>query len=114
MTAIQNEQIFREDGELIGVLRNSGNGTWIPCTVFGFPISEPQPREEAEQYLHAWGLSILADRWEINQDGDWITVQIAEARPSDVTLRYIDYGHPDIFGSTTTLDTESVGRLRRL
>ena len=112
MTTTQNEQIFREDGELVGLLKRTENDDWIPCTVFGLPISEPQPREDAEQYLYTWGLSILAEHWELREDTDWITVKIIEARPSNVTLRYVDYGHPDLFGRTRTLDTEDVGKLR--
>lgn len=107
------EQHLREDGELVGLLVPAENSQWVPCTIFGVPLSGALPRGEAERYLADNGLSALAEQWELQQGKDWISVQIAEARPSSVTIRYVDYGHPDLFGSTHTLTPTNAQNLRR-
>lgn len=95
--------MYRDDGELIGYVTSGPSDEWSPCAVFGVPIGQPTSRDEAEVFLHSHGLGYLADRWSYHENGQPISVQIVEASPTSVTLRFVDYGHPDIFGTTKTL-----------
>ena len=112
MNTTESAPVFRDDGELLGYVIRSGPHLWVPSTVFGHPLDEPVSRGEAEAYLHAHGLSHLAEKWVYLSDDDQrITVQIVEAGPSRVTIRFIDYGHPELFGSTRDLRTPLAGVL---
>lgn len=104
--------VHRDDGELIGLIEPRG-GLWVPCTVFGYPLAGPVPREQAEEELHSHGLGYLADRWEVHEDGAWITAEIVEAKPYEVTLSFVDYGHPELFNLRRSLIAPTPGELRR-
>lgn len=95
--------VHREDGELIGRLAPNPSGDWSPCTVFGVAIGPTTTREAAEVFLRRHGLDYLAQKWSYRENGETITVEIVEASPTGVTVRFVDYGRPDIFGRTTTL-----------
>lgn len=95
--------VHRDDGELIGYVTPTPSAQWSPCTVFGVAIAEPTARDEAEAFLQSYGLGYLAERWSYHEKGQPITVQIVEASPTQVTLRFVDYGHPDIFGTMKCL-----------
>ncbi|MFV0460468.1 MAG: hypothetical protein ACK5MT_17040 [Actinomycetales bacterium] len=94
--------VRRDDGELIGCLMPVGD-QWVPCTVFEFPLGEATSRQDAEEYLHAHGLSYLAERWEHLHESHWITVCIVEAGPQQVVLAFADYGHPQLYGTRKRL-----------
>ncbi|QIM16749.1 hypothetical protein G7067_10575 [Leucobacter insecticola] len=113
MTAAQNPTpVLRDAGELLGFLQPFDDA-WTPCTVFGIPIASPRSRAAAEAVLRAHGLSYLADRWEVFQDGAWITVTLVEAKPGEVTVQYADYGHPELFNTRLTLTAPTPEQLRR-
>jgi hypothetical protein len=104
--------VFRDDGEMVGLLILDGD-LWAPSTVFGFRLGEPRPNVDAVEFLLGEGLSSLADPWELNEDGEWLNVQIVEANTANVTVSFADYGHPDLFGTRRTLDAPVGEMLRR-
>lgn len=104
--------VLRDDGELIGFITQQDE-RWVPCAVFGLPLGEPDSREHAEDVLHGHGLSYLADRWEVREHGEWITVTLIEATPEQVTVSYADYGHPEMFNTRRTITTPTPEELRR-
>lgn len=77
----ETAEVRRDDGELIGMLRQVADGGWVPCAVFGLPLATPRSAEAARGFLLDHGLGYLADRWEAREGGEWVTVQIVEARP---------------------------------
>ena len=104
--------VRREDGELIGFVTETGAG-WQALTVFGHPIDVADDRGGAEARLHAVGMSYLAERWELCEGRDWISVQLVEASPSEVTVQLVDFfGHPDRYGERHTLTVPVGDRLR--
>lgn len=105
-------EVYRDDGELIGQLRESEPGLWVPCAVFGSPLATPRSRAAAEAFLLGNVLGYLAERWEAREGEDWVTVRIVEARPGEVTVSYADYGRPDLFNSRRTLTQPSPSELR--
>lgn len=104
--------VHREDGELVGCLVPVGD-LWVPCTVFGFRLADAMSQDEAEDYLHSHGLSYLAERWEHLHDSDWITVRIVEASPEQITVSFVDYGHPNLYGTRKTLHHPDMRDLRK-
>ncbi|WP_216212113.1 hypothetical protein [Amycolatopsis aidingensis] len=104
--------VYREDDELVGYLRPAGAG-WQPLTVFGYPLGEPVPAEDAIAELKARGLACLADRWSVYwpSDGCWYSCRIAETGPGWVRVAVHDYGAPD-FGATATFEHPGRDRLR--
>lgn len=110
MTA-HSAPVHREDGELVGYLKPT-NEMWVPCTVFGFPLADAASRDEGEDYLLAHGLSYLAERWEHLHDSDWVTVNIVEASPQEITGRLVGYGHPELFGVNKALLSPDASTLR--
>lgn len=105
--------VHRADGELVGRLRPDGDHLWQPCTVFGTPIGPVTSRQDAEELLRSVGMRYLAERWTLTHDDDSISVQIVEARPTSVTIRFVDYAHPDLYGQLRVLPTP-VGDVLRL
>lgn len=105
------EPVRRDDGELIGVLDHSDEG-WTPCTVCGAPLGDPTDRASAEATLHATGMSYLAGRCLLREGEDWITVEIVEASPEQVTLRLVDYDYPGIYGQRRVRSTPVGDSLR--
>lgn len=103
--------VQREDGETVGFVAETAEG-WVPTTVFGHPVGEPSDRDDAERHLHGVGMSYLAEKWELHQDGDWITVEIVEAGPHQVTVQVIDIGQPDRYGERHVLAAPVDGALR--
>lgn len=111
MNTNEYSAVIRDDGELLGYLSQVGAETWVPCTVFGLRLAAPTTHSDAEAYLQSHGLSYLAERWIYSKDGEQITVHIVEASPANVTVRFIDYGYPDLFGSTEILRPPLTGVL---
>lgn len=103
--------VRREDGELIGFLSREPAG-WCPRTVFGHPIGQAEDRATAEEHLHAVGMSYLAERWELLEGSEWISVELVEVSPSGVTVQLVDMGHPDRYGERQRLLAPVDGALR--
>jgi hypothetical protein len=101
-----------EDSELLGFLIEGESGMFIPCTLFGYPLGPGASRELATDHLTAHGLSYLAAEWELLEGERWLSAQIVEANPVTVTVRLVDYGSPDTFGSHRILNTPLAGTLR--
>ncbi|MDE0572704.1 hypothetical protein ON058_04655 [Demequina sp. B12] len=108
----EHRPVHREDGELVGVIVGDSE-LWSPCTVFGTALAAPRPHDQAVDYLHAHGLSALADPWELLHEGAWINVSIVEADPNRVTVQFADYGRADLFGQRHTLAAPAGENLRR-
>lgn len=105
--------VHRDDGELIGFVAEDDQGR-RPLTVFGHPLSGAADREAAEERLHSVGMSYLAEKWELRDQEDWISVQLVEASPAGVTVQLVDFfDHADRYGERQHL-TAPVGtdRLR--
>lgn len=85
------------DGELIGMLRPTDEGLVEPCCPFGAPLAPPMPQEEAEEYVHRYGLESLMDLWIFSEDGEQYSCSIVEARPGFARYQISDYGHAQAF-----------------
>lgn len=109
---LARELVRREDGELAGALVPQGQ-LWLPCTVFGVAVDAALAEDDARDVLLTRGLSVLADRWEMRDGEDVVTVQIREATPEQVTVAFADYGFPDKFGQRVTL-AAPVSQLRHV
>ena len=73
----------------------------------------PADRDGAKARLQAVGLSYLAERWELREGQDWVSVQLVEASPNTVTVQLIDFfGHPDRYGERHMLTVPVEDRLR--
>ncbi|RLV55373.1 hypothetical protein D9V41_11495 [Aeromicrobium phragmitis] len=94
--------VHREDGELVGFL-TEGDGRWTAATVFGYPLSEHETREDGEDALVGKGLSYLAERWAVQRDDVWMRAELVEASPSHVTVQLVDMSHPDRYGERVEL-----------
>ena len=80
-----------EDGELVGHLAVTGDDAgWMAHAVPGTPLRAFPTREEAESFLHARGLALLAERWEYRpaDGGEPRTAWLVEARPGAVVVRF--------------------------
>ena len=98
-----------EDNELLGFLVPEG-GLFVPVTVFGYVLSDPADRDQAEHVLESVGLSYLAERWWLRlNDNRRITVEIVEASPTQVVLKNVDFGYEGNFGERFTLSAPVVG-----
>lgn len=103
--------VRREDGETVGFVSETAAG-WVPTTVFGHPVGEACEREDAEHHLRGVGMSYLAEKWELQEDDDWIAVEIVEASPQQVTVSVVDMGHIDRYGERHVLAAPVGGALR--
>lgn len=118
MTSTRNTDgwtpVRREDGELIGFLAEDADG-WRPLTVFGHQIAEPTDRVDAEGRLHSVGMSYLAEKWEVRDGADWISAQLVEASPAEVTVQLVDFfDHADRYGERLVLSAPVAPDLLRL
>lgn len=104
--------VFRDDGELVGLLIPDGEQV-APCTVFGFQIGHSRPSADAAEFLLTEGLGILAEPWEMYENGQWLNVRILEANPTSVTVTFADYGQPELFGTRRKLDVPVGDILRK-
>ncbi len=104
-----------EDDELLGYIVPEAEGRVTPVTVFGLALAPPGPRDEAERRLDEVGLSYLADRWLLDVDGreEPVNVEIVEAGPHTVTVKCVDFGYEQNYGTLFTLAVPVDGRLRR-
>lgn len=107
-----SQQIHRSDGELIGELLPTADGQWVPATFFGVPLHTPLDAEKAESFLHAHGLSYLAQPWELLEDGQWLRVQLDEASPERVVAQIIDINRDDLYAQRRILSRPLEGILR--
>ena len=106
---------YREDdGELLGYLVPDG-GLFIPVTVFGYELGDAVDEYDASQVLESIGLSYLADTWVLSvADRDEpINVQIVEASPEVLTVKSVDYGWEQDYGTIIDLPVPETGRLQR-
>lgn len=103
-----------EDDELLGYVVAGPNGTHTPVTVFGIALDVPGSQDEAEQCLHAVGLSYLAERWvlDLQDQAGPVNVHIVEATPRQVTVKSIDYGSEQDYGTLFILAVPVARQLR--
>jgi hypothetical protein len=90
-----------EDKELLGFLVPDGE-RFVPVTIFGYVLSGPVDRDEAEHVLESIGLSYLAERWWLRLDQTRIAVEIVEASPQRVVVKNVDFGHDGDIGERFT------------
>ncbi|MER7206617.1 hypothetical protein ABZ470_03845 [Streptosporangium sp. NPDC020072] len=89
-----------DDGALLGYLRPVGDA-WQPLTVFGYPLGEPRPDEEAAEEVHRSGLSVLGEPWLFLQEGRWHRCVILEADEREVRVRPTGHDYPhDVYALT--------------
>ncbi len=89
-----------EDGALLGYVGPVG-GAWQALTVFGYPLAEAGPYEEAEERVRRDGLARLADRWLFLEGGEWYRCVILEADTTEVRVRPDDHRYPrDVYALT--------------
>jgi hypothetical protein len=106
---------YREDdAELLGYLVPDG-GSFIPVTVFGYELGDAADEYDASQVLQSIGLSYLADTWvlSIADRAEPINVQIVEASLEALTVKSVDYGWEQDYGTIIKLPVPETGRLRR-
>jgi hypothetical protein len=80
-----------EDGELVGHLTAAADRDgWLAHAVPGTPLRTFPTRAEAESFLHARGLALLAERWEYRpaDGGEPRTAWLVEVRPGTVVVRF--------------------------
>ena len=72
-----------EDGELLGYVRSTPDGTWQALAVFGGTLGVRAGRSDAVALVESDGLASLARRWFWRATGedDWEHVVIQEAWP---------------------------------
>ncbi|WP_405061521.1 amidohydrolase family protein [Kribbella sp. NBC_01505] len=83
------EDVYREDGELLGRVVPVTGGS-LPTTVFGAALGPVTDRDTAVETLEQIGLSSLIETWWARTDGDWQEVTIIEAQPDRVRLHWKD------------------------
>ncbi|TDP98166.1 amidohydrolase family protein [Labedaea rhizosphaerae] len=92
---LKEEEVIREDDDaLLGYLRPCPDGTWLPCTVFGYPLGPPSTRDDAVDLVHERGLAVLAERWQVRDGDEWYACVIQEATRQKVRVQVVDLGHP--------------------
>ncbi|QVQ53532.1 hypothetical protein J4H86_07250 [Spiractinospora alimapuensis] len=103
-----------EDLELVGYIIPTGDGRFVPATLFGYPLAEAGDRADAESVLDAAGLSYLADTWMLrNEDEEPFQVEIVESSPDRVVVRNVDFGREDDYGARIPLDVPTDQLSRR-
>lgn len=102
MTTTTHEVRRAADGELLGYLRDrDGSGeTWVPLTVFGYPLGPAAEYVEAMTLVEDSGLGFLGGPWRFREerDGKWYACAITEASPSRITVQVADgeYPYPEL------------------
>ncbi|UVS77463.1 hypothetical protein [Actinokineospora sp. UTMC 2448] len=97
-----HEVIRDSDNALLGYVRQAGEDTWSPRTVFGHPLGPDADFHEAWETVERRGLACLADRWWFRDaDGEWYACVIQEATADRVRVSIVDLGHPEVYGSRT-------------
>lgn len=96
------------DDELVGYLRTDGDGV-TPLCLTGFPLGEESDRDRAIRVLEADGLSVLAEAWSLDHDGEIIEVRILTARPDAVVVVEAPYGYPQPDGRRFELNVPVTG-----
>ena len=91
----------REDGELIGWIRESGDD-WVAVDVLGRAASEPGDWMKTEEALEEIGLRFLADSWVLEGEAEVpLRVRFVEVTPSTTTdegrivVKVDDFGDMD-------------------
>jgi hypothetical protein len=94
-----------DDDELLGYIAPTEED-FQARTLFGYPVGAVSSQGKAEQTLESIGLSYLAERWLLSIDGrdEPVRVQIVEVTPVKVTVKSVDYGYEDDYGTAFTLD----------
>jgi hypothetical protein len=92
----------REDGELLGWIRQEG-ADWVAVDVLGRAASAPVDWLDAEDALDSRGLSWLAEIWMLERDGtDPLRVKLVEVTPGrvgeagHVVVQTDDFGAIDV------------------
>lgn len=105
------------DRELVGYLVPShaaAGQDWVPVTLFGYPLGEPAEREDAERVLAAYGLSCLAEPWELARpEGEPIRVKIREVTAEQLVVVVDDFGYGGDLNDVLVLQVPEPGRLTR-
>lgn len=101
----------RDDGELVGYL-SAQDGQWVPTTVFGYPLAEATDRDTAEDLLRAVGMSILIEKWEYRENGQWVNAQIVEAATDHVKIALVDIDYDEQYAAARVLSAPVQDRLR--
>lgn len=84
----------REDGELLGWIRPSGDD-WLAVDVLGRELTGAIDWLDAEAALEEHGIGWLADPWILEDEGpDPLRVQIVEVVPGEgrITVKVDDFG----------------------
>ena len=89
----------RGDGELCGyvlALERGGSsaGGWSAQVVFGVEIGRHASEAEARQHVETRGLSILAERWQLDPGEEIVLVQ--QADPDGVQVALGPYSIPGV------------------
>lgn len=84
-----------DDGELIGYLRPAPDtdGLVTPVTLFGHPLIDDIGEDFwAEEVLEGYGLSYLAERWDLDRgDGTTSRVVITECSPERLVVALAEF-----------------------
>ncbi len=110
LTGMNGIEVRREDGELVGFVAAHGD-RWQARTVFGAPLATADDSDEAEEVLLGTGLAVLAERWWLHRDGEWLPVAVLEAGPGRVTVQVGRF--PEPLDRPVTLTGEAAAGLRR-
>jgi hypothetical protein len=85
----------REDGELVGWIRPSGED-WVAIDLLGREASGPVDWLDAEEALEQAGIGYLADPWMLEGEGDRpIRVRLVEVTPERIVVKGDDFGAID-------------------
>ena len=101
----------RDDGELVGYVYEQ-DGQWVPTTVFGYPLAAGMDRDDAEDLFRGIGMSVLIEKWEYLEDGEWMNAQIVEAKPDHVTIAVMDVDFDERYAATRVVTAPVQERLR--
>ncbi|MEJ8277467.1 hypothetical protein [Pseudonocardia spirodelae] len=105
---MSSEQVFREDGEIVGVV-HAHDGGFRSCTVFGHPLHDAADADEARRHLREKGLAVLAERWELDDGDGPVAVRLVEVAPDAVTVAP---EYPGPVPRTLRLTGDDLARLR--
>lgn len=94
-----------DDGELIGYIA-AVDDSFSAYTLFGYPLADGVDRFDAEQALESAGLRYLAERWllTVADREEPLAVEVVEITPGAITVKHIDYGDDDRWGTLYTLE----------
>ncbi|GAA3607959.1 hypothetical protein [Agrococcus terreus] len=101
----------RADRELVGYLREAGDG-FQAMDLFGRPLGEPADWLEAEEALEAHGLAWLMEPFLLDVDGRDVRVRVVEATPQRIRVKRDDFGDIGAEQAFWEVPVPETGRLR--